>query len=49
MAVNHWRCAFLCYFLLHKQKKVNKTIIILKKALEFFSMIGIWIFNFGDG
>ena len=25
MAVYHCRCAFLCYFLLHKQKKEYKT------------------------
>ena len=24
MAVYHWRCAFLCYFLLHNQKKVKE-------------------------
>jgi len=28
MAVNHCRCAFLWYFLLHKQKKVHAIHII---------------------
>jgi hypothetical protein len=30
MAVYHCRCAFLCYFLLHKQKKVNKVLMNYK-------------------
>ena len=29
---DHWRCGFLCYFLLHKQKKVNETKIIFEKT-----------------
>ena len=38
MAVYHWRCAFLCYFLLHKQKKVNEAKIIFKKSLPTFCL-----------
>ena len=39
MAVNHCRCAFLWYFLLHKQKKVHKIIINEKSLVHPLSII----------